>query len=634
MKKFKFIFILALLILFSFSFLSPTIQAQDINDTEEVEAYLDGFIKSQMEEYNVPGVSFSLVRNGEVMIGKGYGYYNREEEKRVTADTTLFRPGSGSKLFIWTAIMQLVEQDKIDLNDNVNKYLDFKIPDEIVGKDLENVPPITIMNLLNHNAGFEEVVERLFINDPEDLVSLGTYLKNHIPARVFLPGQQMGYSNYGSALAAYIVQRVSGLDFYAYVDENIFTPLGMDNSTFQQPAPTSNETELSYGYAFVNGSYRRDEFEYINPYPAGSLSSTASDMAKFMLAHLNNGSYNGQQILEPVIAQGMYQQSFTHYDDFSGMAHGFIEENYNGYRIISHGGDTFLFHSGIFLIPELDLGLFISYNSRDAALARGVLFKRFMDRYFPGEGTLVPEEPGENFIDKNRIVGTYYPNRSNFTTYQSIMRLTTQTNISINQADDLVYNFMGQQYKLYQIEPNVFYDPVTGNKLYAPENEDGEITNLYTNTPNVLLKASTFETLNFNIIFLAGYVIFTVILIIVLIRSLFKSYIKEKYIPEKLTAVVFGLLILGFFGAIIYVLSDIHPLYNIPYMFLEKSTIFNNIQKVLWIVPALSILLVVMNVSIWFKNRWNIAQKGLYTIYTIWSLGITWWFYYWNLLQF
>ena len=623
---------LLLFILLTLSFFNNSnVKAQDLNNIESVRAFLEGFIHSQMEEYNVPGVTLSIVKDGAVLLEEGYGYYDLENERRVNPDTTLFRPGSGTKLFVWTSVMQLVEAGEIDLDADINTYLDFAIPAEVVGLAKENVQPITMLDLMNHTAGFEETLEQLFVLSQENVKPLGTYLKDHVPARVFPAGEQIAYSNYGSALAAYIVERVSGLPFFEYVEQNIFNPLNMERSTLIQPVPENIEGEVSYGYAKINGVFKKDEFEYIQPYPAGSLSTTASDMSKFMLAHLNNGFFGGNRILEADTAREMHSQSFTHYEEFSGMAHGFIEMNYNGYRIITHGGDTFLFHSGIYLIPELDLGFFVSYNGRDAALARDSLIKNFLDRYYPSDRDIVPEEAGSNFIDNSQITGTYYPNRSNFTDYQSIVRIITQTNIRLTQDGNLTYNFMRENHQLEQIAPRVFYDKDIGNKLYAPEGE--EINRLYTNGPNGLLKAKWYETLNFNLIFLIGYALFGIVFSIVLIKSLFKRYIRNKYILEKITVVIFTVAAIGFFIAIGIFLVNTHPLYNVPYLFLEVTPAFDNILLFLWIIPVLAVILVVMNVRIWFKGRWNVIQKGIYTIYTIWSIGITWWFYYWNLLQ-
>ncbi len=633
-KNIIWVFLLLFILITVPIFKNSYVNAQDINNIESVRAFLDGFIHSQMEEYNVPGVTLSLVKDGAIILKEGYGFYDLHNNKNVDPDTTLFRSGSITKLFIWTAVMQLVEKGEINLNEDINNYLDFTVPNEVIGAARENTKPIKMIDLMNHTAGFEETLEHLFVLSKEDLTPLDIYLKSHIPVQVFPTGEQIAYSNYGSTLAAYIVERVSGMPFYEYVKQNIFNPLNMNKSTLSQPIPEYINGEVSYGYAKVNGIYKEDEFEYVNLYPAGSLSTNASDISKFMLAHLNNGFFGGNKILEVETAQKMHSQSFTHYEDFGGMAHGFIEMYYNGHRIISHGGDTFLFHSGLYLIPELNLGLFVSYNARDSVMARDSLIKNFLDRYYPhDDNKIISKETDSNFIDNNKIVGTYYQNRSNFTTYQSIVRIMSQTNINETEEGNIVYNFMGENHQLVQIEPRIFYDKSTGNRLYTPDNEKGVITHLYTNNPTVLLRAKWYETFNFNLIFLIGYVIFSLIYSIILIKSLFKSNIKNKDILEKITVVIFTVIAIGFFVSIGLLTFDTHPLYNLPYLFLQETPAFDNIMLAIWIMPVLAIILVTMNVNLWYKGKWSLLKRGLYTIYTIWSMGIIWWFYYWNFLQ-
>jgi CubicO group peptidase (beta-lactamase class C family) len=634
LKKEKVNIILFLVTIFLL-LISSSSSAQSLEDLRSVESFFDGFLKSQIEEYKVPGVTISVVKDGEILFKKGYGYFDLENNQIVDADNTLFRPGSVSKLFIWTSIMQLVEQGKVDLNENVNEYLDFEIPNEIIDKDnTEDIKAITVMNLLNHNAGFEDKIKDLFVLTEADIKPLGTYLKEYMPARVYPAGREMAYSNYGSALAAYIVERVSGMTFDEYVETNIFKPLNMNNSTFRQPVPAEIAGESSLGFAYLNGAYQSDTFEYIQPYPVGALSSTAEDMAKFMLAHLNMGSYQGNRILSPETAADMHSQSFTHHSEFAGMAHGFIEMNYNGYRMITHGGDTFLFHSGLYLIPELNTGLFVSYNGRDAAVARDLLIKSFMDRYFPDKNTNTVLSGNSNFTKPELIEGKYIINRVNHTTYESITKYFSITNIEVDSSGNIIYNFMGETNRLRQIGPGVFFDDESGNKLYAALNQEGEVDELWTNSPNVLKRASWHEDPLINAAFVLIFIILTLVLSVKWIKSLFKRSVRNKYFLEKITAVVFGFLSIGFIVAIALVFSDLHPIYNVPYLFLETSDLFDKLMIFIWVLPLLLVLLLYTNLRVWAIRNWKFSSKIFYTIYTIFSAGIVWWFYNLNLLVF
>jgi CubicO group peptidase (beta-lactamase class C family) len=206
---------------------------------QDLEAFLDGIVPLQLERDDIAGATIAVVKDGKLLFAKGYGYADYKNKKPVSADETLFRPGSSGKLFTWTAVMQLVEQGKLDLDRDVNTYLDFKIPDAF-GQ------AITLKNLLTHTPGFEEQIKDLFSVGSES-PNLGAYLKTHIPKRIYPPGTVPAYSNYGAALAGYIVERVSGHPFNEYIEENIFKPLGMTHSTIVQPLPATLSPYMSTG---------------------------------------------------------------------------------------------------------------------------------------------------------------------------------------------------------------------------------------------------------------------------------------------------------------------------------------------------------------------------------------------------
>src|SRR5215467_4771549 len=216
---------------------APSLSGTHEMTAADIEAFLDGLVPLQIKHDDIAGATIAVVKDGKLLFAKGYGYADLEKKKPVSPQDTLFRPGSISKLFTWTAIMQLYEQGKLDLDRNVNDYLDFKIPDAF-GK------PITLKNIMTHTPGFEEQVKDLFTNDAAK-PNLGEYLKAHIPKRIYPPGTVPAYSNYATAVAGYIVQRVSGRPFEEYVSENIFKPLNMTHSTFVQPLPSNLASSMS-----------------------------------------------------------------------------------------------------------------------------------------------------------------------------------------------------------------------------------------------------------------------------------------------------------------------------------------------------------------------------------------------------
>ena len=387
----------------------------------DVAAFLDGILPAQLQREDIAGATVAVVKDGKTLFAKGYGYADVEKKKPVSPEETLFRPGSVSKLFTWTAVMQLVEQGKLDLDRDVNSYLDFKIPDAY-GK------PITLKNLLTHTPGFEEQIKDLF-SDQSTPPPLAQYMKTHIPRRIFSPGTVPAYSNYGASLAGYIVERMSGQPFNNYVDEHIFKPLGMTHSTFAQPLPESQAQLMSNGYKL--GSDAPNPFETISPVPAGSMSTTAADMARFAIAHLQDGQMGDARILRPETARLMHSRLFALDDAANGMAHGFYEESRNGHRIIGHAGDTIYFHSDFHLILDNGVGFFISYNSagKGELSPRTTLWEAFLDRYFPYTPPAAAL-PASAKQDTKAVSGSYMLSRRSDSSFLKIASLLGQLTVS------------------------------------------------------------------------------------------------------------------------------------------------------------------------------------------------------------
>jgi CubicO group peptidase (beta-lactamase class C family) len=372
----------------------------------DLEAWMDGMLPAALKQGKVAGVVVSVVKDGRLILAKGYGFADVAAKRPMDPYRTLVRPGSTSKLFTWTAVMQLVEQGKLGLNVDVNRYLDFKVP-EPYGH------PITLNDLMTHRAGFEEGLKDAIVSDPAQLEPLGVFLRRHVRPVLFSPGSVPAYSNYGTALAGYIVQRVSGERFDAYVARHIFAPLQMRNSTFTQPLVGHAVGSMSRGYMSAQDSPK--PFELISFAPAGALSATAADMANFMIAHLQDGRFQDASILRPETARFMHSASLPHAVGFDTIAHGFFLNQRNGRVVLEHGGDTIVFHSDLAIIPAEQTGIFLSFNSRgegDAVYGmRERLLDGFMDRYFPGQAPPSPPALSTALEDAGRIAGRYETSR-------------------------------------------------------------------------------------------------------------------------------------------------------------------------------------------------------------------------------
>lgn len=405
----------------------------------DFETFLDALIPSQLRNRNIAGAVVSVVKDGQVLFQKGYGYADVEEQKPVIPDQTLFRPGSISKLFTATAVMQLVEQGKLDLDRDVNDYLDFPIP--------KTYPqPITLRQLLTHTGGFEETLKNLFVARESDLKPLRTYLVNEMPGRIFPPGKIPSYSNYGFTLAGYIVERVSGEKFERYIDNHILKPLGMNNSTFNQPLPPQLALQMSKGY--LSASKKPRDLELVQAAPAGALTTTAADMTRFMLAFLQDGAVDGVSILKPETVRQMEERQFGLHPMLPGLGITFMEYLLDPVRTIAHGGDTVYFHSDMILLPDAHIGYFLSYNSlgKDVGGGRGEVYRTFVNRYFSGTGQpRIDVDPKTAESDGRAVSGIYEGTRRGDTTFLKILALSDQFKVSSDKEGILQIEGMKNQ---------------------------------------------------------------------------------------------------------------------------------------------------------------------------------------------
>jgi CubicO group peptidase (beta-lactamase class C family) len=394
----------------------PQLTAEDLN------AFLGGMVPYAIAQANIAGASVAVVGNGQLIFANGYGFADMKSRRPVVADQTLFRAGSVSKLFTWTAVMQLVGQGKLDLDRDVNDYLDFKVP-EPYGR------PITLRDVMTHSAGFEDTITDLFVNKPSQMFPLRQYLLRHMPPLIEPPGRVVAYSNYGATLAGYIVQRVSGEPYDEYIMRHILQPLGMDHSTFQQPLPANLRPSMASGYRQASDR-TTVPFELVEAAPAGALTTDATDLAKFALAQLGGGSGAGAQILTTATLQEMHTPQGRPLPGMSGMDLGFYDENRNGLRIIGHAGDTGAFHADVHLLLDKGVAFIIMLNSSGAGGAaeqvRVAIFRSFLDRYFPytapKEATV--SDPGK---DAARVAGSYASSRH---TVLSILNAISQSSVT------------------------------------------------------------------------------------------------------------------------------------------------------------------------------------------------------------
>ena len=431
----------------------PTIPPAELT-TADLDAFFDAMVPMQIADDDIGGAVVAVVKDGQVIFAKGYGYPDLKGKQPVSPETTLFRVGSISKLFTWTAVMQQVQAGKINLDADINQYLDFHI-NEPRGK-------ITMRNLMTHTPGFEEAIKDLISENAAGMSSLGDYLKAHQPEQIFAPGTTGAYSNYGAGLAGYIVQRVSGEPFDEYIEHHIFEPLNMTHASFRQPLPANLEPDMSQGFQLASGGAK--PFELVNPPPAGALAVSAMDITHFMIAHLHDGTYNGAQILNPDTVKEMHSRQYAPDPRVNAICLGFYEDSRNGRRVIAHGGDTIYFHSDLHLILDADVGLFVSYNSagRGDIEPRGLLYHAFMDRYFPYTPPNLPAVPSAA-QDAAAVSGTYIVSRRPDTNILCLFGLLEEAKVMPGKDGTLLLagqkGINGQPIDWHEQETNVWYNP-------------------------------------------------------------------------------------------------------------------------------------------------------------------------------
>jgi CubicO group peptidase (beta-lactamase class C family) len=419
-------------------------------DLQDLESYIDGLMASLQTAHNIAGATVAIVHNGEVLLSKGYGWADKDQRKPVDGVTTLFRIGSVSKLFTATAIMQLRDQGSLDLDTDITEYIDISIPqtyDE----------PITLRHLLTHTAGFEDRIFGVFA--PLNGENRGDLLQANMPARINPPGSYISYSNFGITLAGYIAEEVSGMSWEDYIQQYILGPLGMEYATGFQPVPGNLEAYLSNGYSFQQGRFVRQTFENIGIHaPAGGVSASAESMSRFMIAMLNDGEFNGNRILQSESAAEMRERAFLIDERVNNMALGFYEQSSHGLRMVGHGGSTTWFHTDLSLIPEMNMGIFVSFNTdRGAIPAIGVFRRMILDRYFSTEESMF-NSPAPGWDDRAAAYqGSYVMLRRSFTTFEKALGMIFGR-ITIEIADDgeIILNWPLGQERMREIEPGHF----------------------------------------------------------------------------------------------------------------------------------------------------------------------------------
>jgi CubicO group peptidase (beta-lactamase class C family) len=444
---------------------------ETLSDRTELEGFVDAFFAAEMNRRHIPGLVITIVKDGEPLLTKGFGWADLEEMAPVVPEKTVFRVGSVSKLITATALMQLAERGGIDLNADVGLYLN---PIEM---DDSFRQPITAAHLLTHTAGLDDRYIGIAARNRSEGISLRRYLASRLPPRVRAPGKLIAYSNHGFALAGLLVEEISGMPFDSYIERHIFQPLAMERTSFGLPPRL--EADLAVGYRYLKDAFVPAAYDHFNLAPASSLNSTAPDMARFMTAVLEEGSYRGSRILSSQSIEEMLRRRFTHHPLLAGRTYGFHERFENGERAIAHAGGVRGYSSYLLLVPARRLGFFIAYNRFDEEKLYEEFRKRFFDRYFPA-----PEDPRHRvpLASVDRFTGSYrslrYLSKRSF---EKLMTLFSEYRVTLEQGTLTVRypDDFRQPSRWEEVGPLLFRGIGEDGHLAFQENERGEVTHMF-----------------------------------------------------------------------------------------------------------------------------------------------------------
>lgn len=491
-----------------------------------LESFVDDYAKDIIGK-TAAGASVILVKDNQIILSKGYGYADIENKLVVDAENTVFEWGSVSKLLVWVAVMQQVEQGKIDLQEDIRNYL----PDGFLTK-LTYETPITMLHLMNHNAGFEENIFDLLYDSPDKVRSLEEGLKLAEPVQIYEPGTVVAYSNYSTSLAGYIVERVTGQPFYAYINEHVFEKLGMNHSSIHplfedNPSLPSNKAQA---YALVGeGEFALSSWNYMSMYPCGGVNGTAEDLAAFAMALMPPTGEQSPLFQQQDTLQQMFTQSYSPDENMLDIAHGFWE--YPGEkRGLTHSGSTIAFSSNFHIVPEENFAVIILTNQMgEIDLTFGLT-----NALVEGKTPVMPMEGSGS--DGSVLEGSYIPARKSENSVFNVYAYFLPLKVQRIGENTLQLSLAGETADYIQTAPYV-YRKAAGSTLFDifPEMhfrvENGKVMQVSTVISDYLPYPPG-RTMPFLIIYAAAALLcagyFAVMLLVLLIQWFVRLAGKRK----------------------------------------------------------------------------------------------------------
>jgi CubicO group peptidase (beta-lactamase class C family) len=617
----------------------------------DLEAFVDGVVGSFMSQQQIAGAEVAVVRNGETLLVKGYGIESVEPRRAVDPSQSLFRLGSISKTFTWLSIMQLAERGRLKLDDPINDHL----PDELDVPDEGFEHPIRIVDLMNHTAGFEDILQGLFVAQDAPLLPLAEQLRQRRPHRVREPGKLMAYSNYSTALAGAIVAQVSGMEYESYVEQNILTPLGLTHTTFReqyapteglpQPMPAELAAHVAQNIEARDGGWQALPHEHIvSMAPAGAAVSTAEDMARYMIALLDPQRLEAAGVLKAETAAQLREPSFQAAPGMPAIHHGFFNTPLGigqrlAYDNLSHSGGTLHFRSFMVVIPATDsamgtLGVFVAANSAPAGRMVQAVPERILAKYFGPWPETEQTTPDGAAARASEYAGQYRPLRRSYTQLEKIFSVGTVP-ITVTRDGYLVINLGGLALRFVEVGKDLFRQPDGDMTIAFLRDERGAIS-------HVVTPIGTFDRVGFfmSMQWLALTLVTVVFACIgiLIAAALRREPVPPQTIAERRSAQVITSTATAWLVFIALTVAWVLPfmspggqdqfIYSYPHSLLKVALAVGVVAT------GLSVLGIATLVPVWRERTWSIGRRLRHSVAVALFVGLVATLLQWNAIGF
>jgi|GEM_PF-508047 len=442
--------------------------AQNTQDVQPLQNGYENIVDGVAASYvgkNIPGACVIIAEHGTVVFSKCYGYANLDSQQRIRPDTDFFEWGSITKTLVWVSALQLEERDLLDLNADIRRYL----PDNFL-RNLRYDAPITMLDLMNHTAGFEEyLIDFRYLNE-QPVKPLAQLLSARQPAQVFEPGSVSAYSNWGAALAGFIVERVSGQSFDEYVAKHIFAPLGIQDAELKPQWSAETLKRKINGYSHSKKGFCKEEFMRLRLYPAGSLNGTPNALIKYAAELAKKSGTASLLFSDPATKDKLFCETYRSFGAASGLAHGFWEYTKNN-GIFGHEGGTYGFQTQLWVQPERERAILIATNVMESDFCRSLMNELVQNGAQAGKETSANANGsagtnaagGTDTANFARFSGEYFPARSVWTHAGKLNGYMQM--ISIQQNTDGT----GIVLKKRSDGKSLTYRPIGNNRFYCEE---------------------------------------------------------------------------------------------------------------------------------------------------------------------